>query len=207
MCSRGKVKVADVATKCGLSTDNVSRNHAFLISIGVLHNGRDKQLTDDGINLSIAVGNNDGATSQWKKILQKNSVIKDIIDLFKIQGDVSVENFPKRIATILSESVAINAIKTGISHLIELLEYSEIIARNENVYVLLIQKNKARAYFVLAFCISSYCCNNYHRVIWKLQIFFSFKFKQNLLTHNNLLFRHFDNWKLQDFSLLNLDFG
>ncbi|MDD2477325.1 MAG: hypothetical protein PHI32_15610 [Dysgonamonadaceae bacterium] len=136
LCGKGKTKVGEVAAKCALDPTNVSRNHVFLISVGILLNGRDKQLTEDGNRLGIAIGNDVEPFNVWKEILRDNVTISSIIDLFKVKGQVTIDDFPRRIASVLSQSIANRATKSGISYLIELLEYSRIIVKTDNRYIL-----------------------------------------------------------------------
>jgi heat shock protein HspQ len=131
-----KVPVNEVAAKCSLGRTAVSRHHAFLMCMGILNSGRDKSLTTDGVNLGVAIGNSDGDSERWREILMKSDTIHNILDAIRIKGQFAEEEFSRKIATMLSLTISEQKFKSGISHLIEFMEYAGVVIKRDNSYFL-----------------------------------------------------------------------
>jgi hypothetical protein len=135
VCGDGKTALGEVASKSGLDKTMVSRNNAFLVSLGVLDGGRDKALTGQGKALAMAIGNSivEDIRRGWRDILLACPATKAVVDMIKIQKGVAKNEMPGRVASTLG-IVAAKASKTGINTLIELFEKGELLELSDGKY-------------------------------------------------------------------------
>jgi hypothetical protein len=136
-CGSGKAKLNDVAKKAGLNATMVSANNGFLVSIGALGEGRDKELSAPGKALAIAIGNNieEEVRAEWRSLFLACDDTRSIVDMIKIQRGIPKSHLVGRIASSLG-LVSGNKSKTGINTLIEILETAHLIRDDDGKYVI-----------------------------------------------------------------------
>jgi hypothetical protein len=136
LCGEGAPSLSEVAQKSGIGKSNVSRNNGFLKSVGVLEGGRRKELTDEGRQLAIAIGNGleDEIKERWAEILLDCDDTKAIIDMLKIQGGIDSTQFSNKMASALGV-INGNNNSTGLNTLEEILKVSNLITeRDEEIF-------------------------------------------------------------------------
>lgn len=125
-----------MAKKSGLNPTVVSRNNGFLVSVGALSPGRDKELTPLGSRLAIAVGNNlpDDIISAWKEIILHCESTRSVIEMVKIQKGVPKDQFTNRVASTLGV-VGDTSTRTGLNTLADLFVESKTLRLAEDRFV------------------------------------------------------------------------
>jgi len=128
LCGAGKTPLGDVSKKAGLDHTIVSRNNGFLLCVGALSGGRDKELTPTGRKLALAVGNNmpDDIAGAWKELLLSCETTRSVIEMVKVQKGVPKDQFLGRVASTLGV-VADASTKTGLNTLLSLFEESKTL--------------------------------------------------------------------------------
>jgi len=78
----------------GISTSQISRNAAFLVSVGVLSGGKKKGITEPGAKLSRALdhGQNGVVKSIWLSLVKENEFLSGIISSVRIKGGMTSED-------------------------------------------------------------------------------------------------------------------
>lgn len=136
LCGKGKASLGDVAAKAGLDSTMVSRNNGFLLSIGALQGGRDKELTGSGRDLAIAIGNSidDDIRHNWKQVFLGCDRTKSVLDMVKIQKGIPQAQFAAKVASALG--LVVNAAtKTGINTLTDVFEKAQLLKKDDGKYV------------------------------------------------------------------------
>jgi hypothetical protein len=135
LCGNGKVSLNDVASRAGMNRTLVSGNNAFLVSIGLLDKGRDKQLTPVGRALAVALGNGivDDIRRCWRDVLTGCTATKSVIDMMRIQKTISENDIQGRVASCLGV-VAAGAGRTGINTLVDLFVKAEVVELVDGAY-------------------------------------------------------------------------
>lgn len=136
LCGKGKASLGDVASKAGIDTTMVSRNNGFLLSVGAIQGGRDKELTDPGRDLAIAIGNNidDDVKGHWKTIFLGCERTKSVLDMVKIQKGIPKTQFIPKVASALG--LVVNpTTRTGINTLTDIFEKADLLKQDDGKYV------------------------------------------------------------------------
>jgi len=135
LCGDGKIALDTVASKSAMDKTLVSRNSAFLVSIGVLSKGREKSLSSQGKALAVALGNGivDDIRKGWRDVLMQCSATSSIVDMVKIQKTVPKDDLQGRMASSLG-LVASGLNKTGLNTLSELFVKAELLELVDGAY-------------------------------------------------------------------------
>jgi hypothetical protein len=135
LCGKGKVSLNDVASKSGMGKTAISRNNAFFVSIGILEGGKNKQLTETGGKLALALSNNidEDISKYWREILFQCKETNSVIDMVVIQKKISKDNIIPKVASSIGMVVS-STTKTGINALIDLFEKAEILEIEDGQY-------------------------------------------------------------------------
>ncbi|QTN30768.1 hypothetical protein HZ994_00660 [Akkermansiaceae bacterium] len=136
VCGKGKASLGDVAAKAGIDSTMVSRNNGFLLSIGALQGGRDKELTGPGRDLAIAIGNNidEDIKQNWKQVFLGCERTKSVLDMVKIQKGITKSQFTAKVASALG--LVVNpTTKTGINTLTDIFEKAQLLKQDDGKYV------------------------------------------------------------------------
>jgi hypothetical protein len=90
----------DVAERAGIDPTIVSRNNAFLVSLGILTGGKKKSLTSHGRNLAQALDHEipDLITSAWRSIASDAPFFQKIISAVKIRNGMDESSLRSHIA-------------------------------------------------------------------------------------------------------------
>lgn len=137
LCGDKPVTLDDVAAKAGMHKTQVSKNSAFLSSIGVIAGGKRKALTSQGKNLSLAIGNKvaDDIVRQWNRVLTESVNSRGILDMIRVQGALSKEILIGKTASILGLIDDKNT-RTGLNCLLEIFQKSGLLVEQDGSFSL-----------------------------------------------------------------------
>src|SRR5207253_3225334 len=103
LCGDKPVGLDSVAPRSGLNKTQVSANHGFLVSLGLLGGGRAKTLTSEGKELAIAIGYDHGedVALGWRRTLHDAPAMQGIIGMLRVQKELQKSALPGRIGSAL----------------------------------------------------------------------------------------------------------
>ncbi|MBM4346765.1 MAG: hypothetical protein FJ107_01385 [Deltaproteobacteria bacterium] len=137
LCGDKPVTLDDVSAKAGMHKTQVSKNSAFLSSIGVIAGGKRKALTSQGKDLALAIGNKvaDDIVRQWNKVLTESVNSRGILDMIRVQGALSKETLLGKTASILGLIDDKNT-RTGLNCLLEVFQKSGLLVEQDGSFSL-----------------------------------------------------------------------
>ena len=140
LCGNTPANLDTVAAKAAMDKTLVSRNNGFLVSLGLLTEGKAKTLTPDGKKLAVAIGHNleEDAALEWRRIFLSAAAAKSVVDMLKVQKEIPVAALAGRIATTLGQPSSL-ATTTGANSLIEILTKAGVIQEQDGKYRLVSQ--------------------------------------------------------------------
>jgi hypothetical protein len=138
LCGDDPASLEVVAGKAAMDKTLVSRNHGFLVSLGLLSDGKAKTLTPDGKKLAIAIGNNleEDAAVEWRRVFLSAPAAKSVVDMLKVQKEIPAGTLPGKIAAALGLAGS-SSITTGVNSLIEVLAKAGAIQEQDGKYRLI----------------------------------------------------------------------
>ncbi|MDI6722183.1 MAG: hypothetical protein QMD97_01390 [Candidatus Aenigmarchaeota archaeon] len=137
LCGDKPVTLDDVSGKAGMHKTQVSKNSAFLSSIGVIGGGKRKALTPQGKDLALAIGNKvaDDIVRQWNRVLTDSVNSRGILDMIRVQGALSKETLLGKTASILGLIDDKNT-RTGLNCLLEIFQKSGLLVEQDGSFSL-----------------------------------------------------------------------
>jgi len=135
LCGDTPANLDTVAAKAAMDKTLVSRNNGFLVSLGLLTEGKAKSLTADGKKLAVAIGHNleEDAALEWRRIFLSAPAAKGLVDMLKVQKEIPEAALPGRIASTLGQPNS-SATTTGVNSLIEILTKAGVIRGQDGKY-------------------------------------------------------------------------
>jgi hypothetical protein len=112
----------DVADRAGIDSTVVSRNNAFLVSVGILTAGKRKSLTLSGRALSQAFDYEmpEKISSAWKSIISENDFLRKVISAVRIRGGMDASALRNHVAFTAGQAKKPTTI-TGAGSVIDIL--------------------------------------------------------------------------------------
>lgn len=113
---------AEVADLINTHRTQVSRNNAFLMSVGIVESGKKKTPTEHGRELARAIHWEREADIQrlWRQLLKGNDFIEKILTAVKVRRGMERSNLESHIAYTAGETKT-NKVLTGASTLVDIL--------------------------------------------------------------------------------------
>ncbi len=118
----------DVADRGGMDPTIVSRNNAFLISIGILSGGKKKSLTSPGRALSQALDFEmpDQIADAWRAIAAENEFLRKIVSAVRIRGGMEPSSLRNHVAYTAGVPRKASAL-TGAGSVIDVLKAAGLL--------------------------------------------------------------------------------
>lgn len=93
------ISLEKIANKTGMDKTTVSRNNAFLVSMGIVLDGKRKAVTEQGKKLGNAYtfGIMDEVDRVWKELISGNKFAQSMYEFIQIKGRVSRSDFVSHI--------------------------------------------------------------------------------------------------------------
>jgi hypothetical protein len=135
LCGDKPVGLDSVAQRAGLNKTQVSGNHGFLVSLGLLEGGKAKTLTPEGRELALAINHDlaEDVAAGWRRTLHDAPAMQGVIGMFRVQRELQQGALPGRIGAALGIPMT-SATRTGINSLIDLLERCGILLEADGKY-------------------------------------------------------------------------
>lgn len=129
------VSLDDVAGRASMNRTQVSANHPFLLSVGVVSGGKKKQLTPAGRRLALAVSNKmrEEISTVWAEIMRGCEDTRKVLDMIRVQGGIAKGEFPGRILHTLGIASS-SSNKTGANCLVDVLLKANLIQEKDGKY-------------------------------------------------------------------------
>lgn len=125
----------DIAKLAGLASSTVSRNNAFLVSIGLLREGKKKEPTELGVKLGHALhhGEEEETRRFWREAVTNNQFLSDQLAAVRVQKGVETDKLPGK---ILYNSGATRGkyTETGSRTVADILVRANLIEQEEGLY-------------------------------------------------------------------------
>jgi hypothetical protein len=144
LCGDEPASLDAVAAKAGMHKTQVSGNNGFLVSIDLLTDGKAKALTPAGKKLALAIGHglDEDSALEWRRVLSNAPAAKGIIDMIRVQKEISSAALPGKIASTLGLPDTA-ATRTGTNCLIDILKTSGIIVEKDGKFSLSLEPQEA----------------------------------------------------------------
>jgi hypothetical protein len=132
LCGEKPAGLDDVASKAGMDRTVVSRNHGFLMGLGLVTSGKNKSLTDQGKKVALAISHNlqEDEASSWRKVILDTPKTMDILNILKVQGVTPKDKFIALIAQSLGEPDSAT-MRTRVNTLIEILLKTGLVVESD----------------------------------------------------------------------------
>lgn len=131
-----KTGLAAVAQTLGTDPTVVSRNVGFLVNVGILEGGRDKEVTADGARLARALEfkETDDIAVAWRTVLNPAPLVQRILSAIRVRGGMDA-------ATLQNQIVYTAGVKktggtmSGGSAVIEMLRAANLIVERDGKFI------------------------------------------------------------------------
>jgi hypothetical protein len=123
----------DVGDRAGMDPTIVSRNNAFLVSVGILTAGKKKSLTSPGRALAQALDFEmpDSIATAWRSIAAENDFLRKIISAVSIRGGMEGSSLRSHVAYTAGAPNKPAAL-TGAGSVIDVLKAAGMLVENES---------------------------------------------------------------------------
>lgn len=118
----------DVSQTVKMHTTVVSRNNAFLFSVGIIDNGKLKTPTEIGKNLARAMEyeRTDQISKEWRVIVNRNEFLIKMLSAISIRKSMDVTTFQSHIAYSAGQTKSSRTL-TGARAIIDILKIASLI--------------------------------------------------------------------------------
>ena len=133
----------DIADRSGVSPSQVSRNNAFLVSIGILSGGKKKSLTSIGRKLaqSLDFEMPEQIESAWRTIVNENDFMRKIVSAVRIRGGMELSSLRNHVAYSAGAPKKPHAM-AGSGSVIDILKASALLREEDGKIVVSPQFNE-----------------------------------------------------------------
>lgn len=123
-----KASRADIASNIAMKPNKVSMAAKFLMDIGVLSHGKDKELTATGRTLSSSIINGDSSTemSCWLQISSGSDRLQNLVLWVEAQSELTMENFASKLCTKTSQTASKDT-RAGANAILKILKQAGIL--------------------------------------------------------------------------------
>ena len=122
----------EVAQAAAMDTTIISRNNAFLMSVGIIEGGRAKGITEKGRALSRALQfdvSND-ISAQWRDIVASNEFLQKMVTAVSIRGGMEDSALQSHIAYSAGESKSAH-VMAGAGAVVQILKVSGLVMEQD----------------------------------------------------------------------------
>ncbi len=126
----------EVAQASAMDTTIISRNNAFLISVGIIEGGRAKGITGRGKSLAQALHYNvveDIATS-WREVVNANEFLQKMVAAVRIRGGMEDSALQSHIAYSAGESKSAG-VMAGAGAIVQILKIAGVVKEQDGKLV------------------------------------------------------------------------
>lgn len=126
----------DVATTAAMDRTVVSRNNAFLASVGIIEGGKAKGITERGRQLSQALQFNvaDDIAARWREIVTSNEFLQKMVTAVSIRGGMEDSALQSHIAYSAGEPKN-PGVMTGAGAVVQILRVSGLVKEQDGKLV------------------------------------------------------------------------
>lgn len=138
--SKSKVPVTpgELSVLTAQPADPISRNNAFLLSIGVIEGGNKKGITEQGLALARALDHEmpDEITENWRKTIEEIDFFQKILTAIKIRKGMDGATLQSHIAYSAGQAKN-NRVMVGAKTIIDILRAAGFIADTDGKYTVI----------------------------------------------------------------------
>ena len=126
----------DVSKRTGINTTTISGNNSFLISLGIIENGKSKAVTPIGKKLGDALGHSLDEEAKFilRQIVDDSEFLKNILGAIRIRRGMEEGSLKSHIAYSAGAGKS-PSVTTGAGAVVELLARSGAIMEEDGKYV------------------------------------------------------------------------
>jgi hypothetical protein len=134
-CREKPTDNSQIASRAGISKQDVSRNNGFLSYLGILSVGARKQLTEDGRKLALAMVNDQSEEEGvlWLEALSRGEVTQKAIHAIQVQGSIQKKDIANKLAHSLGV-ILDGYVTTGVHTLLDILLKAGVIQEGDEDY-------------------------------------------------------------------------
>lgn len=122
----------DVAQTVKMHPTVISRNNAFLSSVGIIDGGKLKSANDIGKDLARALeyDHSDQVSAAWREIVKRSEFLTKMLTAIKIRKSMDVTTFQSHIAYSAGQPKSTNTM-AGAKAIIDILKNAELIVEKD----------------------------------------------------------------------------
>lgn len=122
----------DVATSGAVEKTTISRNNAFLVSVGIVQGGKAKGITENGLRLSRALQHDiaDEVSAWWREIVLSNEFLQKMVTAVGIRGGMEDSALRSHIAYSAGEPKG-GFVMAGAGAIVEILKVSRLLKEQD----------------------------------------------------------------------------
>ena len=127
----------EIAKLAGTGKTQVSRNNGFLVSTGLVVGGNQKETTDLGRKLGMALHHNqeDEVRKYWQRAVAGNAFLSEQLTAIRVQKGVKVDDLPGKIL-YNAEASKNKATEAGAKAVVDILEKGGLLQVEDGKYVI-----------------------------------------------------------------------
>lgn len=121
----------EIISRSGVNLDSLTRNHPFLVALGIVTGVYKKAITESGAILAAALQQNleEEAAKSWRDIILNSQPIEPIISMIKVQSPFSEDELKKRIALTLRKADGPRT-RSGVSCLVQIMKKAKLLTED-----------------------------------------------------------------------------
>jgi hypothetical protein len=126
------VNLDEVARTAVMDTTIISRNNAFLMSVGIIEGGRAKGITGKGRPLAQALHYNvvEDIATQWREVVNANDFLQKMVTAVRIRGGMEESALQSHIAYSAGESKSPH-VMAGAGAVVQILKVSGLVKEQD----------------------------------------------------------------------------
>lgn len=132
-----EASLTDVATTAAMNETIISRNNAFLMSVGIIEGGKAKSATEKGRVLAMALQHDipDEISTQWRAIVSESDFLQKMVTAVSIRQGMEPSALQSHIAYSASEPKS-PQVMAGAGAVVEILKISGFLKEADGKLVL-----------------------------------------------------------------------
>jgi hypothetical protein len=140
----------EVAQTAVMDRTIISRNNAFLVSVGIIGGGRAKGITEKGRQLSQALQYNvaDDISTHWRDIVTSNEFLQKMVTAVNIRGGMEDSALKAHIAYSAGEGKS-TFVMAGAGAVVQILKVSGLIKEQDGKYFADVSAKQGTSYVSL----------------------------------------------------------
>jgi len=133
---KAKVPLDEVSKMVKMHPSQISRNNGFLVAIGVLEGGKNKEITDSGRQLALALEHDmtEDIRANWRAIALRSEFLDKLLSAVRIRRGMDEATLQSHVAYSAGQAKT-STVLTGAAAVIDILKIAGLLVEREGKLV------------------------------------------------------------------------